>query len=57
MSVVKNGIDKKSNGFGYLNNVGARSMLEYPPGSGNIVVGTFKFIYPQEGCEVWIRSM
>jgi hypothetical protein len=30
------------NGFGDIVNVGSRSMIEYPEGSGNIVVGTFR---------------
>jgi hypothetical protein len=48
-----------SNGFGYEKNEGARSMIEFPPGSGNVVVGTFKLVstrmvVPPEGCELWI---
>ena len=47
------------NGFGYVKNEGARSMIEFPPGSGNVVVGTFKLVstrllVPQEGCDLWI---
>lgn len=60
MPVVKNGYDQiPSNGFGNIKNEGARSMIEYPVGSGNIVVGTFKLVstrllIPQEGCELWM---
>lgn len=48
-----------SNGFGYEKNEGARSMIEFPTSSGNVVVGTFKLVstrmvVPPEGCELWI---
>jgi hypothetical protein len=47
------------NGFGTVKNEGARSMIEFPPKTGNVVVGTFKLvstrlIVPPEGCELWI---
>ncbi len=60
MPLVKDGYDQiPSNGFGNINNEGARSMIEYPLGSGNIVVGTFKLVstrllIPQEGCDLWM---
>ncbi len=56
--IVKNVEGEIDNGFGYIYNEGARVMKEYPEGSGNIVVGTFKVVKPpklSEGCEVWIR--
>jgi hypothetical protein len=56
--VVKDGEGEIDNGFGYIYNEGARVMKEYPSGSGNMVVGTFKIVKPpklSEGCEVWIR--
>jgi hypothetical protein len=52
---------EKQSGFGYQWNVGARSMIEYPKGSGWLVVGTvsLKDQYDKDvtekGCEVWIR--
>lgn len=58
--VVKDGNDGiPPNGFGNIKNEGARSMIEYPLESGNIVVGTFKIVstrplIPQEGCELWM---
>jgi len=61
MPAVKDGYDHiPSNGFGNIKNEGARSMIEYPHGSGNIVVGTFKLVstrllIPQEGCEIWMH--
>ena len=60
-SVVKDGDNEKQSGFGNIKNEGARSMIEYPEGSGNIVVGTFKLIstrplIPQEGFELWMRT-
>lgn len=58
--IVKNDVGEEPNGFGNIKNEGLRSIIEYPPGSGNIVVGTLKLIstrpiMPQEGCEVWMR--
>ena len=58
--IVKNGIGEKSNGFGNIKNEGARSIIEYPQGTGNIVIGTFKLVstrplLPQEGCSLWMR--
>ncbi len=58
--VVKNELGEIDNGFGNIYNEGARVMKEYPPGSGNIVVGTFKVVKPpkiSEGCEVWMRNV
>ena len=57
--VVKDGYEKP-NGFGNEKNQAARSMIEYPEGSGNIVVGTLRIAtlspkIPQEGCDLWIR--
>jgi hypothetical protein len=59
--VIKNDIGLKSNGLDNTKNLGARSMIEYPLNSGNIVIGTFKMINPNpliswEGCELWMRS-
>lgn len=57
--IVKNEVGEIDNGFGYIYNEGARVMREYPPDSGNIVIGTFKVVKPpklSEGCEVWIRN-
>jgi hypothetical protein len=59
--VVKDGDNEKQSGFGQFINEGARSIIEYPEGSGNIVVGTFKLIstrplMPQEGLELWMRT-
>ncbi len=61
ITIVKDGIGEKPSGFGNVKNEGLRSIIEYPRGSKNIVVGTFKLIstrpiMPQEGCEVWMRS-
>lgn len=58
--VITNMGGNKPNGLGDSANLGARSMIEYPKNSGNIVVGTFKLINPdpskpREGCELWIR--
>ena len=58
--VVKDGDYELPNGFGYDRNLGARAMIEYPKGSGNIVVGTFKYVgtkfsTPQKGLEFWMR--
>lgn len=58
--IVKDGIGEESNGFGNIKNEGARSIIEYPQGTGNIVVGTFKLVstrplLPQEGCSLWMR--
>jgi hypothetical protein len=58
--VIKNDIGLKPNGLGDASNLGARSMIEYPENSGNIVIGTFKLInpypgQPREGCELWMR--
>jgi hypothetical protein len=59
--IVKNGNNEMPNGFGDINNEGIRSIIEYPQGSGNIVVGTLKLISTrplvlQEGFELWMRS-
>lgn len=59
--VIKNDFGNKPNGLGDMSNLGARSMIEYPENSGNIVVGTFKFInpdptQPRSGCELWIHE-
>jgi len=47
-------------GFDDRGNVGARSMLEYPPGSGTIYIGTWYFdLHDYEdfsGCELWKRT-
>lgn len=58
--VIKNDIGLKPNGIGDQANLGARSMIEYPKDSGNIVVGTFKLFNPipdgtLDGCELWLR--
>ena len=60
MPVVKDGDNELPSGFGDKINVGARSMIEFPQGSGNIVVGTCKleswrFLISQTGMEVWMR--
>jgi len=58
--IVKDEIGEIDNGFGNIYNEGARVMKEYPPGSSNIVVGTFKVVKPpklSEGCEVWMRNV
>ena len=39
---VKDDIGEKPNGFGDKMDSGARSMIEYPKSSKNIVVGTFR---------------
>ncbi|MEA2055031.1 MAG: DNRLRE domain-containing protein [Candidatus Thermoplasmatota archaeon] len=47
------------NGFNDKNNSGARSMIEYPTGSGDLWVGTFHvkpLLIPDKGCEVWKRT-
>jgi len=56
---VKNG-GEIGNGFGNKYMMGARSMIEFPAGSGNLVAGTYtiKALRPKVeelGCEVWIR--
>ena len=56
---VKNGYEQPS-GFGDTANVGARSMIEYPLGSGKLFIGTFNFKsaswwIPENGCDVWRR--
>lgn len=59
MPIVKDEVGEIDNGFGYIYNEGARVMIEYPRGSGNAVVGTFKVVKPpklSEGCEVWMRN-
>jgi len=58
--IVKNDVGKKSNGIGDSYNLGARSMIEFPEFSGNIVVGTFKMLKNNPpinggGCELWIH--
>jgi len=60
--VIKNDIGLKPNGLGDSTNLGARSMIEYPKNSGNLVVGTFKLFNSvpgssREGCELWMRYM
>ncbi len=55
-----------SDGFGDTWNSAARSMIEYPKGTGTIIAGTFTAIYnwdktkhgfgPEVGCEIWKRS-
>jgi hypothetical protein len=59
-AIVKNDVGYKSNGIGDSFNLGARSMIEYPENSGNIVVGTFKMLKNNPpinggGCELWIH--
>ena len=51
---------EKPNGFGEWWNRGARSMIEYPSGSGRVVVGTLTFrgfgIDEEiESFEIWMR--
>jgi len=51
---------EKPNGFGQCFNWGARSMIEFPEGSGNLVVGTISLksldkTDPEEGCEICMR--
>jgi len=58
--IISNRGGFKPNGMGDAGNLGARSMIEYPENSGNIIVGTFKLFnpdpnLPREGCELWIR--
>jgi len=58
--MIKDEYGFKPNGLGDISNLGARSMIEYPKDSGNIVIGTFKFLnpipeQPREGCELWMR--
>ena len=60
MPVIKNEVGLKPNGLGDSSNLGARSMIEYPENSGNLVVGTFKLFNPipgqtRDGCELWMR--
>ena len=60
--IIKNDIGLKSNGIGDSSNLGARSMIEYPVNSGNIIVGTFKMIKNNPninsgGCELWMHSL
>jgi len=46
--------------FGQWFNRGARSMIEYPVGSGNVVVGTLTIEdildknVEEAGCEIWM---
>ncbi len=49
-------ISEAPNGFGISDNNGARSMLEYPQGSGNIVVGTSTSFARPNTCQVWMRE-
>jgi hypothetical protein len=51
------GAGEQPDGFGDPINVGARSMIEYPVNSKNILLGTFTphLHIPQVGCEVWMR--
>lgn len=58
--IVKDGNCEKKSGFGNLVNEGARSIIEYPEESGNIVIGTFKLnstrlLFPREGFDLWMR--
>jgi hypothetical protein len=56
--IVKDQEGEIASGFGCIYNEGARAMIEYPKGSGNIIFGTFKLMKTfinSEGCEVWIR--
>jgi len=57
--VGKNGREMP-NGFGNRYNMGARSMIEYPRGSGNLWVGTFTSALTKNGqkvgCEIWMRQ-
>ncbi|KYK19960.1 hypothetical protein AYK24_04690 [Thermoplasmatales archaeon SG8-52-4] len=58
--IVKDGNNEKQSGFGNLINEGARSIIEYPEGSGNVVIGTFKLnstrlLFPREGFDLWMR--
>lgn len=60
--VVKDGNNEMQSGFGNIKNEGVRSMIEYPKGSGNIVVGTLKLtstrpLIAQEGFELWMRTV
>lgn len=55
---IKNEIGELPNGFGKSYNIGARSMIEYPEGSGKLFIGTFKLkafspATPEEGCAIW----
>ena len=58
---VKDEIGEIGNGFGEEWMIGARSMIEFPENSGNIIVGTYSIKEPfkpkieELGCEVWIR--
>ena len=58
---VKDDIGEIGNGFGNKSTIGARSMIEFPASSGNVIVGTYSIMAPFEleveelGCEVWIR--
>jgi hypothetical protein len=47
---------EKPNGFGISSNVGARSMIEFPKDSDNIVVGTSTLFDNPSVCQVWIRE-
>jgi hypothetical protein len=59
-AIVKDGAEQP-NGFGQWFNGGVRSMIEYPTGSGNLVVGTYSLqaaYLPwvhEDGCEIWVR--
>jgi hypothetical protein len=60
-AIVKNDIGEKTNGIGDSSNLGARSMIEYPINSGNIVIGSLKMIRNSPpinsgGCEIWMHS-
>jgi hypothetical protein len=52
---VKDNVGEKGNGFDNTVNMGAWSMIEYPVGSGHLVVGTYTLPMDYRGCEVWIR--
>lgn len=48
-----------ASGFNDGRTIGARSIIEYPEGSSNVVVGTYnvqKLYHEEKGCEVWIRE-
>jgi len=45
-----------ANGFGVSANVGVRSMIEYPIGSGNMFVGTATSFANPSVCQIWMRK-
>lgn len=54
-------LHEQKNGFGHDYDIAARSMIEFPAGSGQLVVGTVSLInqfdprVQEYGCEIWIR--